>query len=95
LSGCLLLQLLLLLGLSLKDDQLKDTPPQLPAATAWTYLLFTAWHVCCLLQSLLDHMHHEEDELLPKFTACEGVTHEYLMQLGRLFEDSKLIAPSR
>jgi hemerythrin superfamily protein len=50
---------------------------------------------CLLLQSLLDHMHHEEDELLPKFKACEGVTQEYLMQLGRLFEDSKLFAPSR
>lgn len=49
----------------------------------------------CCLQSLLEHMKHEEDELLPQFMATEGVTDEYLMQLGRLFEDSKLISPSR
>jgi len=40
-------------------------------------------------------MSHEEEELLPQFMATEGVTAEYLMQLGRLFEDSKLISPSR
>lgn len=40
-------------------------------------------------------MQHEEDELLPKFMATEGVTPDYLMQLGRLFESAKLIAPSR
>lgn len=40
-------------------------------------------------------MKHEEDELLPQFMAAEGVTPEYLMQLGRLFEDAKLFAPSR
>ena len=40
-------------------------------------------------------MHHEEDELLPQFAATEGVTPDYLMQLGRLVESAKLIAPSR
>lgn len=46
-------------------------------------------------QSLLDHMTHEEEELLPQFMATEGVTPDYLMQLGRVFETAKLIAPSR
>lgn len=40
-------------------------------------------------------MLHEEEELLPQFMAAEGVSPEYLMQLGRVFESAKLIAPSR
>jgi hypothetical protein len=40
-------------------------------------------------------MKEEEDDLLPRFAAAEGVTCEYLMQLGRLFETAKLHAPSR
>lgn len=47
------------------------------------------------MQSLLEHMHHEEDELLPQLKATEGVTPEYLMQLGRVFESAKLICPTR
>jgi hypothetical protein len=50
---------------------------------------------CTHVQSLLDHMLHKEEELLPAFMAAEGVTPEYLMQLGRVFESAKLIAPSR
>jgi hypothetical protein len=40
-------------------------------------------------------MHEEEDDLLPRFAAAEGVTSDYLMQLGRVFETAKLHAPSR
>jgi hypothetical protein len=39
-------------------------------------------------------MTHEEEELLPQFIATEGVTPDYLMQLGRVFETAKLIALS-
>jgi hypothetical protein len=56
----------------------------------------TRWPVVyCVLQSLLDHMTHEEEELLPQFMATQGVTSDYLKQLGRVFETAKLIAPSR
>jgi hypothetical protein len=50
-------------------------------------------HCCC--QVLLHHMAEEEDDLLPRFAAAEGVTSDYLMQLGRLWETSKLHLPSR
>jgi hypothetical protein len=40
-------------------------------------------------------MKEEEDDLLPRFAAAEGVSSDYLMQLGRLFETAKLYAPSR
>ncbi|KAF8069521.1 hemerythrin-like protein [Scenedesmus sp. PABB004] len=45
-------------------------------------------------QLLLHHMREEEEELLPRFAAA-GQTSEHLMQLGRLWEASKLHAPSR
>jgi hypothetical protein len=44
---------------------------------------------------LLHHVAEEEDDLLPRFAAAEGVTSDYLMQLGRLWETSKLHLPSR
>jgi hypothetical protein len=44
---------------------------------------------------LLHHMAEEEDDLLPRFAAAEGVSSDYLMQLGRLWETSKLHLPSR
>ncbi|WIA30236.1 hypothetical protein OEZ86_000327 [Tetradesmus obliquus] len=47
------------------------------------------------MQELVKHMHEEEDDLLPRFAAAEGVTSDYLMQLGRVFETSKLLVPSR
>jgi hemerythrin superfamily protein len=48
-----------------------------------------------LMEVLLHHMKEEEEDLLPRFAICEDVTSEYLMQLGRLFEQAKLHAPSR
>eukprot|EP00879_Flechtneria_rotunda_P000425 GHRR01000519.1.p1 GENE.GHRR01000519.1~~GHRR01000519.1.p1 ORF type:complete len:211 (+),score=65.02 GHRR01000519.1:169-801(+) len=48
-----------------------------------------------IMEVLLHHMREEEDELLPRFAASEGVTSEYLMQLSRLWEASKLHCPSR
>jgi hypothetical protein len=40
-------------------------------------------------------MAEEEEDLLPRFAAAEGVSSEYLMQLGRLWETTKLYVPSR
>jgi hemerythrin superfamily protein len=48
-----------------------------------------------IMEVLLHHMMEEEEVLLPRFAAAEGVASEYLMQLGRLFEQAKLHAPSR
>lgn len=48
-----------------------------------------------MVQVLLLHMREEEVDLLPRFAASEGVTSEFLLQLGRTFEQAKLHAPSR
>jgi hemerythrin superfamily protein len=45
--------------------------------------------------ALVDHMKEEEEDLLQRFVAAEGVTNEYLMQLAKQFETAKLFAPSR
>eukprot|EP00882_Tetradesmus_deserticola_P001105 GHRQ01001197.1.p1 GENE.GHRQ01001197.1~~GHRQ01001197.1.p1 ORF type:complete len:211 (+),score=105.63 GHRQ01001197.1:166-798(+) len=48
-----------------------------------------------IMEVLLHHMAEEEEELLPRFAAAEGVSSDYLMQLGRLWETTKLHLPSR
>eukprot|EP00775_Hariotina_reticulata_P010866 gene10866-11020_t len=48
-----------------------------------------------IMEILVQHMKEEEEELLPRFAATEGVTEEYLLQLSRAWEAFKIISPSR
>ncbi|KAI8471727.1 MAG: hypothetical protein J3K34DRAFT_416077 [Monoraphidium minutum] len=48
-----------------------------------------------MMEDLVAHMREEEDDLLPRFAATEGVTAETMTNLARWFEAVKRVAPTR